>query len=176
MPRDCSSISESLCSACIGLRRGLASTTREATPRSKKSVHATKACSVRRSCATASTWIRISGQSSPRSMVNWARTPVLAAPHSGVLARAEGRAREGARAAQRRRLDRRNERGHSPDTEERRLALGAQDSYLVAIIVGGAMVALASTRELIAAPIGLPWFMLAGLIVLSGSATLRLPT
>ena len=49
-------------------------------------------------------------------------------------------------------------------------------AYLAAIVVGGAIVALASARELIAAPIGLPWFVLAGLIVLSGSATLRLPT
>jgi len=52
----------------------------------------------------------------------------------------------------------------------------ANTAYLAVIVAGGTIVVFASTRELIVKPIGLSWFILAGVTILSGSATLRLPT
>jgi len=48
--------------------------------------------------------------------------------------------------------------------------------YLTAVIFGGVTVVAASIAGLIAVPAALPWFILAGLTILSGCATLRLPT
>jgi putative nucleotidyltransferase with HDIG domain len=48
--------------------------------------------------------------------------------------------------------------------------------YLAAVIGGGIVALLASIVHLLGTPVGLPWFLLAGLTVLSGSATLRLST
>jgi putative nucleotidyltransferase with HDIG domain len=47
--------------------------------------------------------------------------------------------------------------------------------YLAAIVAGGSIVLYSSIRELIAAPIGVPWLVLAALTSLSGLATIRLP-
>jgi len=49
-------------------------------------------------------------------------------------------------------------------------------AYLSAIIGGGVAVVFASIGGLIVTPVALPWFILAGLTILSGYATLRLPT
>lgn len=46
--------------------------------------------------------------------------------------------------------------------------------YLAAVIGGGTVALLTSIVHLLGTPVGLPWFLLAGLTVLSGSATLRL--
>lgn len=51
-----------------------------------------------------------------------------------------------------------------------------RSAYLLSTIVAGAAVVLVSVRELVAAPVGLGWFVLAALTVLSGTATLRLPS
>ncbi len=49
-------------------------------------------------------------------------------------------------------------------------------AYLSAIIGGGVTVVFASIGGLMVTPVALPWFILAGLTILSGYATLRLPT
>ena len=49
-------------------------------------------------------------------------------------------------------------------------------AYLSAIICGGVAVVCGSIGGLIATPVALPWFVLAGLTIVSGYATLRLPT
>ena len=49
-------------------------------------------------------------------------------------------------------------------------------AYLTAVICGGAIVIGMSMAGLMAAPIALPYFVLIGLTILSGCATLRLPT
>ncbi|MBI3402217.1 MAG: HD domain-containing protein [Acidobacteria bacterium] len=49
-------------------------------------------------------------------------------------------------------------------------------AYLLSMIVAGAAAVLVSVRELVIAPVGLGWFVFAALTVLSGSATLRLPS
>ena len=49
-------------------------------------------------------------------------------------------------------------------------------AYLSAIIGGGVAVVCGSIGGLIATPVALPWFVLAGLTIVSGYATLRLPT
>lgn len=49
-------------------------------------------------------------------------------------------------------------------------------AYLSAIIAGGVAVVSGSIGGLIATPVALPWFVLAGLTIVSGYATLRLPT
>ncbi len=51
-----------------------------------------------------------------------------------------------------------------------------RSAYLLSTIVAGAAAVLVSVRELVAVPVGLGWFALAALTVLSGSATLRLPS
>ena len=47
--------------------------------------------------------------------------------------------------------------------------------YLPTIIAAGILVIIASLLELAEAPVDERWFVLAGLTVLSGSATLRIP-
>src|SRR5713226_7129585 len=56
------------------------------------------------------------------------------------------------------------------------LALTWSTVYFAAVIGGGVAALLTSIGQLAAEPVGLPWFVLAGLTVLSGSAMLRLPT
>jgi putative nucleotidyltransferase with HDIG domain len=51
----------------------------------------------------------------------------------------------------------------------------AQTCYLSAIVAGGAIVIGISIQDLVRAPIGMPWLILAGLCALSGMATIRLP-
>jgi diguanylate cyclase (GGDEF)-like protein/putative nucleotidyltransferase with HDIG domain len=48
--------------------------------------------------------------------------------------------------------------------------------YLAAVICGGGIVVLHSLLSLYAAPVGYEWFVLAGLTLLSGSFTVRIPT
>jgi putative nucleotidyltransferase with HDIG domain len=56
------------------------------------------------------------------------------------------------------------------------LAQPWKTAYLTAVICGGVTVVVASMVGLIAVPVALPWFILAGLTILSSCATLRLPT
>src|SRR5438045_9582514 len=60
-------------------------------------------------------------------------------------------------------------------TEMVRLKERGERLFLPAIIVAGACVLLASLRSLASGPVDERWFILAGLTMLSGSATLRVP-
>ena len=64
----------------------------------------------------------------------------------------------------------------SPDLKTIALQQPWKTAYLATVICGGVTVIGASMAGLIAAPAALPLFVLVGLTILSGCATLRLPT
>ena len=64
----------------------------------------------------------------------------------------------------------------SPDLKSIALRQSWKTAYLATVICGGVSVIVASIAGLIAAPAPLPLFVLIGLTILSGCATLRLPT
>jgi putative nucleotidyltransferase with HDIG domain len=51
-----------------------------------------------------------------------------------------------------------------------------QSAYLLSTIIAGALAVLLSVGELVTVPVGLGWLVFAALTILSGSATLRLPS
>ena len=53
---------------------------------------------------------------------------------------------------------------------------GLGNVYLWSVIVAGAFVLSGSIYQLIREPIGVQWFILAALTVVSGSATVKLPS
>src|SRR6185295_6554760 len=54
--------------------------------------------------------------------------------------------------------------------------LGARRSYLAAVVIAGLVVVLHSLHSLYTSPVGYEWFVLAGLTLLSGSFTIKVPT
>src|SRR5262245_14911117 len=49
-------------------------------------------------------------------------------------------------------------------------------AYITTVIIGGGLAVVASVVELVVAPVSGQWFLLAALTVVSGSATVRLPS
>src|SRR4051812_36377396 len=57
-----------------------------------------------------------------------------------------------------------------------RSIIDARRLYIAAVITAGLCVVLQSLRSLYLAPVGYEWFVLAGLTLLSGSFTVKVPT
>src|SRR3712207_1843013 len=58
----------------------------------------------------------------------------------------------------------------------KRIILNVRNVYLAAVVLAGFVVVLRSLIALAGSPVGHEWFILAGLTLLSGSFTVRVPT